>query len=104
MKIRLDKITITQVEVEMPDACPHCGEDWRGEAIEDQLVVASETGYGFDQVAESGIIFEDQSDQETFYDAGFYITGYTCAFCAMVIVTSEATGELNQNQEKLQGV
>lgn len=104
MKIRLDKISVTQVEVEMPDVCPHCGEDWKGEVIEDQLVTASETGYGFELVGETGVIFEDQCDQEAFYECGSYVTGYTCAFCARVIVDSDTAEERNQNQEKLQGV
>ena len=104
MKIRLDKITVTQVEVEMPDACPSCGAGWQEEVLEDQLVLATETGWKCIAPGEAGIIFDDQGESEVCYDAGAYVTGYTCASCAMAIVSSENPVQINQKQEKLQGV
>ena len=90
MKVKLDKITAVEVEVEMPDACPHCGEDWRPAVKENQLMLADQTGYDFDEFgSDVGLSFGDYDAGENFYDGGTYVTGYTCVHCDKPIVTTE---------------
>lgn len=104
MKITLDKITVTQVEVEMPDTCPHCGGDWRSEVIEDQLVAASEAeGLFLRSTADGLLVFDEIGSCEPCPEAAYYKTGYTCTHCHGTIVAVEVD-ETNPEQEKLQGV
>lgn len=104
MKVKLDKLTVTEVEVEMPDVCPHCGAGWRWEVIEEQYVCASETCLGFVNVMENGsLLFREEYDGQDCRDAGYYVTGYTCAACHCTIVSTE-TQVSGDQQERLQGV
>lgn len=105
VKIKLDKITVTQVEVEMPDVCPGCGETWWSETVEEQFVRAAATKEVVSkELCEVGIDFQDGGYGNVDVDEVAYIVGYTCAYCFCSIVSTEMPIEPNQNQEKLQGV
>lgn len=104
MKIRLDKLVATEVEVEMPDACPHCGASWQDEVVEEQLVTGSEVCQRFVKEEGGNLLFLHEGFSDECRDAGYYVTGYTCAACHCTIVSTEAQASGNDQQEKIQGV
>lgn len=94
MRVRLDKVVVVEVEVDMPDVCPHCGEDWREMVKEEQLMLADQTAFNFSEaVNDVGLAFGDYDAGETFYDGGTYVTGYTCVHCSKPIVTTDEPGQ-----------
>lgn len=100
MKIKLDKLTVTEVEVEMPDVCPHCKANWKETGlIEGQLVAASQTCGLYGGIVEGHLQFDDYSSSDLFYEQ-HYITDYMCSNCHEVI--AEVPGE-DPQQEKIQG-
>jgi hypothetical protein len=85
MKIKMDKVTVTEVEMELPDTCPGCGIDVIGsDLVEEQLIGASQ-----DITVNSAEPLEwDYEETETCADI-CHVVGYRCGACGHQLATTE---------------
>ncbi|MES2339237.1 MAG: hypothetical protein V4537_14180 [Pseudomonadota bacterium] len=86
MKVALQRIVLTEVEADVPDACPECGADFK--AVEMNLVEES-------YVASSqGCFMSSAGDRLLDYDVGEFhyeadiVVGYQCR-CGHVLASTE---------------
>jgi hypothetical protein len=85
MKAKLDRIAISEVEVEIPAACPKCGADFTVDEmnlIEDQWVAAEQPC----SLGEDGPCDYGSGDQVE----GSMVVGYRCV-CMHVLASTEAS-------------
>jgi hypothetical protein len=93
MRIRLDKITVEQVEVEIPDACPLCRSQTKGgiryfayDAVSYNGTIESEENN------EGGVTtwFEaDGTDAGDAFECQAYVTEVSCSNCSQTLATTE---------------
>jgi DNA-directed RNA polymerase subunit RPC12/RpoP len=84
MKIKLDRVTAVEVEVELPETCPGCGLDFHDEDSlkEDQFIGSEQSGRLVDGSPECCEGYENGTQP-------VYVVGYRCAECGEVLVTTE---------------
>jgi len=88
MRVKLDKISVTEVEVELPEKCPECGQVIGAPGGETSLVEHQLTGSNQDLVV-SGDTMEDASyDSVEDVDCA-HVTGVACGKCGCVLATTE---------------
>lgn len=84
MKYSLTKITTTEVEIDLPDACPHCGADFSEEA--------SIREYGYIGCTWGACIVDGAFDNDGSYedcaDAVISPTSLACASCRREFATA----------------
>ena len=81
MKIQLDKVVVTAVEVDIPEVCPRCGADFSdGYALEEQQLC-----FGSQACAIVGDVVDDHGESESGDCA--YVTGFRRSNCREEIVS-----------------
>lgn len=93
MKVKLDKVAFTEVEVDVPDECPKCEARLTAGGDEDDkettvrvhgyMAVSQDATLG----GESGIA-DWGEDTEDFYEVQYH-TGIRCRSCDHVLATTE---------------
>jgi hypothetical protein len=91
MKIQLDKVVVTAVEVDIPEVCPRCGADFTdGDALEEQQLC-----FGSQACAIVGDVVDDHGESRSGDCA--YVTGFRCRSCREEVVSERieehVTGE-----------
>ena len=90
MTVTLDTIIRSSVEVELPLACPNCGQTF------EQVGALLEEGYCATNQPCSVVVVEGERDvdgyhqSESIYDLGL-VVGYQCASCRSSIVSTETS-------------
>jgi rubredoxin len=85
VKLQVDKLVVTTVEVELPDTCPGCGVDFHGDKgaefplLEHQLIGAEQVARICRDEAEHGDAFENGTEP-------LLVTGYQCSKCGYVLI------------------
>ena|SRR5450755_1615692 len=91
MKIQLDKVVVTAVEVDIPEVCPRCGADFTdGDALEEQQLC-----FGSQACAIVGDVVDEHGESRSGDCA--YVTGFRCRSCREEVVSERieehVTGE-----------
>jgi hypothetical protein len=84
MKVALDKLTVTRLELDLPERCPTCGHDLREEdgLREDQYVGSDQRGRLTDEGPEIAGQYENAI-------APTWVVAYACGECGEVLVNSD---------------
>ena len=81
MKIQLDRVVVTAVEGDIPEACPRCGADFTGgDALEEQQLC-----FGSQACAIVGDVVDNHGESESGDCA--YVTGFRCSNCREEVVS-----------------
>lgn len=84
MKVKLDKLTVTEVEAELPERCPECEADLtENDALKEDQFVGSE---------QQGRLTADGPDCSGYFENATeptYVVAYRCGNCDHTLVTTE---------------
>jgi len=100
MKVELDRVISTKVEMEIPLSCPKCGEDFHGDPDDERAPTLLEMQLSSTDQECAILAGENDADGDTVYrvdnygdgdqiDTGTYVTGYQCGNCRWILATTE---------------
>jgi len=95
MKVELDRVTATKVEMEIPLACPKCGQDFHGNPDDDtettllEMQLSSTDQQCAVLVNKDGEHFLDNYGDGDQIDSGTFVTGVQCGSCRWILATTE---------------
>lgn len=75
MRVQLDAVVVTAIEVDLPETCPRCGADFtEGDSLDEQQLC-----FGSQVCCIVGEVVDDYGESES-GDCAF-VTGFRCAAC-----------------------
>ncbi len=87
MKITLEKVTVEEVEMELPNVCPNCKHDFAdGGLTEEQLIGSSQAVASY---VPDDITSWDYEESEYCSDI-CHVVGYRCSVCGHQLITTES--------------